>query len=78
MRDEAEPVMPPMDLSPSRRNVRRLAREYRMPESDVREMLAIESGRSRGDVVFADDGPPRSRFRRAVDWCRRLVGRGGR
>lgn len=44
-----------MDMNPSRRNVRRLSKAYGMPESEVREMLAIASGRSIGDVVWVED-----------------------
>ena len=39
-----------MFYSKKRENVRRLAREYGMLEQDVRQMLAIESGRSKGDL----------------------------
>ncbi len=55
--------MAKMNLSPNSRNVRRLSKMYGMPESDVREMLAIESGRSKGDVVFADELPTRPGIR---------------
>jgi len=71
-----------MNLSPSSRNVRRLAKEYQMRESDIRQMLAIASGRSKGDVVFADELPTRPGIRsrgvsllkalfRMIRWTRR-------
>ena len=37
--------------------VKRLAAEYRMPESYIRQMLAIESGESTGDIKDVDRTP---------------------
>ena len=55
-----------MNLSSSNRNVRRISRELGMLESAVRQMLAIESGRSQRDVVFASEWPERGVGARVV------------
>lgn len=46
----------------SRRNVRRLAREYGLPEGAVREMLTIGAGTNQGDVVESPPARPRWRL----------------
>ena len=43
-----------MNLSTDRKNVRRLAKLYRMSETDIREMIAIASGRMISDVRQVD------------------------
>lgn len=54
-------AMAQMEPDLSRRNVRRLAREYGLPEGAIRQMLTIEAGTNRGDVV--ESAPPRPRWR---------------
>lgn len=39
------------DALKHRNTVNRLAKEYGMPKSCIRQMLAIESGESTGDVI---------------------------
>lgn len=47
----------------SRRNVRRLSREYGLPEGAIREMLTIGAGTNQGDVVESPEVVPRRGLR---------------
>ena len=50
------------------RKIRRLAKEYRMPESDIRQMLAFERGTTTGDMKDVRDARPQSCSIWCVQW----------
>jgi hypothetical protein len=51
----------------NRELVRRLSKEYHMPESDIRQMLAIEEGYSNGDIKDTSKAELR------MGWFSRLI-----
>ena len=68
------PLPGPLPSYRDRLAVRGLARLYRMPESYVRHMLAVESGESDGDVIVVRDAIPQRRLaQRVVRWLLRVA-----